>query len=271
MRSNTTIAPSRDTSTPPISASARRGLLVPAMLVLAALVVLVSLGNWQLRRLVWKTDLIEQVSERPTLPILDLPPASAWPDFDVSSGEYRRYRLVGHFEHDQEALVFTSLPDPQGPYGGPGYWIVTPFVLFGGGTVLVNRGFAPQGRHLAADRGESLSSEETSVVGLMRPDEVPGLFSPQDRAAEDDIFYARAIERIASVKGISGQIAPFTIDLVRLETPANGLPEAGETRMTFSNSHLQYAITWYGLAAALLAVFAGLVWRRLRETAEDGA
>jgi surfeit locus 1 family protein len=64
-------------------------------------------------------------------------------------------------------------------------------------------------------------------------------------------------------------VAPFTIDLLAAATPPGGLPQAGETRMVFSNNHLAYALTWYGLAAALLAVFASFIRGRLRERSQD--
>ena len=239
------------------------GLLVPALVVLAAFAFLIALGNWQIRRLAWKEDLIARVSERPSEAVREVPSASAWAGFDAAVGEYRPYRLSGRFLHDKEALVFTSLPDPNGRFGGPGFWVVTPFVLERGGTVLVNRGFAPQGRHLPGDRGEHLDPGPVVVTGLMRPDEARHRFLPGDRPRQN-IFYARSVAGIAAAKGVSPPIAPFTIDLVADETPPGGLPQAGETRMAFANNHLQYAITWYGLAAALLAVFASFVAHRLR-------
>jgi surfeit locus 1 family protein len=240
-----------------------RRLIVPATLTLITLAVLVSLGNWQVQRLAWKEDLIARATERPKGPIRNLPTPSDWPNFDIGEGEYRPYRLTGHFLHDKEALVFTSLSEPKGRFGGPGYWVVTPFVLEGGGVVLVNRGFAPQGRQELEERGEALSSAATAVTGLLRPDEKSRFFSPEDKP-EQNLFFARNVEALAAAKHLSGPIAPFTIDLVAAETPPGGLPQAGETRFSFTNNHLQYAITWYGLAAALLAVFVSFAWAELR-------
>jgi surfeit locus 1 family protein len=239
-----------------------RSLILPALVVLAALAVLVSLGNWQLRRLAWKEDVIARATERPQGPVEDLPSPSTWSAADVPDWEYRPFRLTGKFLHDKEARVFTSLTDPKGQFGGPGYWIVTPFALDAGGTVLVNRGFAPQGRERPEARGEELNIEGQTVTGLLRPDEEPNLFTPADRT-DSNIFFARNVEVIAAAKAISPPVAPFTIDLVAAETPPNGLPQAGETRFAFTNNHLQYAITWYGLSAALLAVFAAFAWRQL--------
>jgi surfeit locus 1 family protein len=265
LRSSTTIAPKRAASTTAAKERTLLGrLIVPGILVLAAFAVLVSLGNWQVRRLAWKEDLIARATARPSEPVRPLLTASEWPTLDVAAGEYRPFRLAGHFLHEKEALVFTSLPDPKGRFGGPGFWVVTPFALSEGGTVFVNRGFAPQGRQLPKDRAESPSDGPTAVVGLMRPSETRGTFTPADRP-DKNVFYARNVADLAAAKEISQPVAPFTIDLVAAETPPGGLPQAGETRMAFTNNHLQYAITWYGLAAALLAVFAVYVRGRLRE------
>ncbi len=221
-----------------------------------------SLGNWQVRRLAWKEDLIARVTERPSGPVRDLPTASAWPGIDIAAEEYRPFRLEGRFLNDREALVFTSIPDPHGRYGGPGFWVVTPFALTGGGTVLVNRGFVPQGKERPADRGGEPAGGTVTVTGLLRPDETRGFFTPND-APEQNIFYARDIAAIAAAKDLSPPVAPFSIDLVAAESPPGGLPQSGETRMVFPNNHLQYAVTWYGLAAGLFAVFAAFVWRRV--------
>ena len=245
----------------------RWSFLLAAGLALAAFAALIALGTWQLRRLEWKEQLIASAAERPARPVQDLPPASGWEGFDVAAHHYRPFRLRGRFLHEAEALVFTSLTGAKGPHSGPGFWIVTPFALEGGGTVLVNRGFAPHGRHLPQDRGERLSGEATVVTGLMRPDDKPNFLTPENRPDRNE-FYARDIAAIAVAKGLPGPVAPFSIDLTAAATPPGGLPQAGETRMTFTNNHLAYAVTWYGLAAALLAVFASFVWSRRRDASQ---
>lgn len=250
--------------------AAARSLLVPALATLAALALLVSLGAWQVRRLAEKEALIARVAERPRLPVLDLPPAGAWPGIDVAALEYRPFRLEGRFLHESEALVFTSLPDPNGRFGGPGYWVVTPLALADGGTVLVNRGFVPHGRHLPEARGETPPAGPVAVVGLLRRDDPPAFLAPQDRP-ERNLFYRRSVAAIAASKGLAEPVAPFTVDLVAAETPPVGLPQAGETRMRFVNNHLGYAVTWFGLAAALAAVFVAFARRRLRPDAAAGA
>jgi surfeit locus 1 family protein len=240
-----------------------RSLLLPAVFTLAVAAILVSLGNWQMRRLVWKEDLIASAETRPAEPVADLPAADEWPDLDIAALEFRRFGLTGRFDHGREAWVFTSISDPEGAKGGPGYWIVTPLVLKGGGTVWVNRGFAPQGRHTPAARGETLSDDQQTVIGLLRPDDVPSVFTPDD-SPQTNVFYRRSIAALSAAKGVTPTLAPFTIDLVASFTPPGGLPQAGETRIRFANNHLPYALTWYGLSLAAFGVFIAFAVKRLR-------
>jgi surfeit locus 1 family protein len=240
-----------------------RGLLLPGIVVAAALAVLIGLGNWQMERLAWKEALIARATSGPTQPVRDLPPPAEWAALPVDDLQYHPFRLAGRWLHDEEAHVFTSLPDPFGPQGGPGYWIVTPLALEGGGIVLVNRGFAPHGDHEPADRGETLSRGPVEVVGLLRPDEGRIWLTPEDQP-EKNLFYARSVPAIAAAQGLASPVAPFTFDLIAEATPPGGLPQAGETRMQFANNHLHYALTWYGIAAALAAIFAVFARQRLR-------
>jgi surfeit locus 1 family protein len=134
-----------------------RALVVPGLLVLAAMVVLVSLGNWQMDRLAWKDDLIERVSQRPLLPPLDWQgkneAAGLKQPFFGLANEYRRIVVDGEYLADKEARVFTSLPSEtaRGRESGPGYWIMTPFQISEAGyAVWVNRGFVPEGAEWSA-------------------------------------------------------------------------------------------------------------------------
>jgi surfeit locus 1 family protein len=104
-----------------------------------------------------------------------------------------------------------------------------------------------------------------TLRGLIRAPETGSWFTPEPNL-EDRTFFARDPHRIAAATGIEGEVAGFFLDLLASEAPPGGLPQAGETRMVFTNNHLQYAVTWYGLAAALLAVFASFVRTRLQES-----
>lgn len=239
------------------------GLLLSGLMVALAVALLVSLGQWQVRRLAWKQDLIAAVESRPKLPPISVASAEEWRSIDPEAQSYRRARLSGRFLDDHTVRVFTALSRPRGHFGGPGVWILTPLRLDDGSVVYVNRGFVPQVR-----AGERFDAPRALIAleGLIRPMEPGNSFTPEANA-EAHIAYRRDPELFAVMTGLSGPIAPFFVDLPAEATPPSGLPQAGETRMRFPNSHLQYAVTWYGLAAALLAVYGLVLWKRPRAAA----
>ncbi len=244
-----------------------RGLIVPALLTLAALAILVALGNWQVRRLAWKEDLIARTAARPKSAPLDFRRTGFGEIGDVApfldANEYRPVLLKGEFEPAGEVRVFTSLEEPRsGPFSGPGFSVLTPFRTEpANAAIYVNRGFVPQ------DRGNSYAPPpggEVEIEGLVRAPEPGSRFTPDPDLAKR-VFYSRDPLRMAAATGLAGGTMPLSVDLEAAATPASGLPQAGETIMTFTNNHLQYAVTWYGLAAALLAVFSTYAAGRLRK------
>jgi surfeit locus 1 family protein len=241
---------------------ALRGLLLPAFATLVALAVLISLGNWQLRRLAWKEDLIARVTERLSLPPIE-PGAEAFsdPNAFLAENEFRPVRLTGRYDAGGEVEVFTSLSEPKGRHGGPGVFMLTPFrPVAGDAIVFVNRGFVPQ-----SEKGKETPPAEgvVTIEGPLRAPEKGSWLTPDANPGER-LFFARDPAAIAAAMGIEGWVVPFFVDLGAAETPPSGLPQAGETRTVFANSHFEYALTWYGLAAGLAAVFAAFAYGRIR-------
>jgi surfeit locus 1 family protein len=242
-------------------AQALRGLILPGVLSLIALAVLIGLGNWQMRRLAWKEDLIASVTERVAQPPQPLPAPSAWAKLDLNRLEYRAFSASGRFRHDSEVQVYTVLSEPKGSFAGAGYWVLTPFELEGGGVVIVNRGFVPQELKNPASRPDGQESGPLKITGLLRAPEQPNFFTPANDPARG-AWYRRDPVEIANAFGLK-DAAPFMLD-VRGEYRAHMLPQPNETKVSFVNNHLGYALTWYGLAATLVGVFAAFAWQRLR-------
>lgn len=238
-----------------------RGLVAPAIATLIAAALLIALGEWQLRRLAWKEGLLAAVAARVHAPPVEAPPESDWPKLEPADYEYRHVRLAGVFDGGKQVLVFRPLAEPRGRYGGPGYLVMTPLRLASGAIVLVNRGFAPDGVKGAAAMG--LDGGETTVVGLMRASETRNWFTPADDPAAGQ-WYTRDVAAIARAEGLT-RTAPFFVDADAGPDPA-ALPEGGETILDFPNNHFSYALTWFGMAAALVGVFAAFAASRLRET-----
>jgi surfeit locus 1 family protein len=239
-----------------------RGLVAPAVATIVCAALLLALGVWQLHRLAWKEALIAAVESRARAAPVDAPPESEWPRLDPADYEYRRVRLVGVFDGSRQVTVFRALSEPRGRYGGPGYLVMTPLMLAGGATVLIDRGFVPEAQKAAADDG--LSGGETTVVGLMRASEARNLFTPSDDPASGQ-WFTRDVGAIARAESLT-RVAPFFIDADAGPDRA-ALPEGGETILAFPNNHLSYALTWFGMAAALVGVFGAYAAARLREGA----
>src|SRR5207237_2709110 len=110
----------------------RRGLFIPAILLLGALVVLIALGTWQLERREWKEALIAELDRKLAAPPVDLPPRERWPQLNAASDEFRRVRFPAEFLSGQEALVYSSGSSLRPDVTGPGYWVLSPARLADG-------------------------------------------------------------------------------------------------------------------------------------------
>jgi surfeit locus 1 family protein len=237
-----------------------RSLVAPALATLAGTALLLGLGDWQLRRLAWKEALIAAVETRVDAPPVDLPGEADWPKLDPADYEYRHVRLVGVYDASRQVLVFRALGEPRGRYGGPGYLVMTPLKLASGPEVLVNRGFVPQDRRDAAALGVE-SDAPAVVTGLMRASEGRTWFTPADNPASGE-WFTRDVGAMGRAMNLT-RPAPFSVDADASGDPA-ALPEGGETIVDFPNNHLSYAMTWFGMAAALLGVFAAFAMARLQ-------
>ncbi|WP_157961530.1 SURF1 family protein [Acuticoccus kandeliae] len=247
----------------PRTISGARVLL--ALLILSAFAILVGLGTWQLQRLAWKEALIATAGERPGLPAVAPPGPGDWAAFDIKDWDFRRVRLTGTFG-EKEAHAWAVLAEPHGPLGGAGEFVVAPLTTAEGWSVLVNRGFVPEAQKDRSTRhGSEPPSGPVTIEGIIRRDDTPGMFTPDPDPAANR-FYGRHIATLARFLGLDpAKTAPYSIDLVASETPPGGLPQAGESVVTFRNPHLQYALTWYGLAAALVGVVIAVLVKRRRE------
>lgn len=242
-----------------VSDKKRGGLVrrvVGIVLVLIALAILLGLGTWQMERLAWKEGLLASIAERRATPPADLAAIEAL----AKAGEdvdYRTVRVTGTYLNNKERHFFAT-------YGGrTGYYVYTPLQLADDQIVLVNRGFVtfeakePEMRKLG-----QLTGEQT-VTGLSRAKLLakPSWAVPDNDIAKN-IFYWKDLDVMASSTGLDpAKVVPFFIDADA--TPhEGGMPIGGVTQFDLPNSHLQYALTWYGLAAALVIISGIFIFRR---------
>lgn len=230
----------------------RSGFAVPAVFALLAVAIFIGLGSWQLQRKAWKEALIESLEQHLSAPPVDLPPRERWAALDPGHDEFQRVKFSAALLPGAEALVYTSGSALRSDVSGAGYWVFAPARLPAGGLVVVNRGFVPQGWEGPATGDAASTPANADLVGVMRWPESRGVFSPKDDPGRN-LWFVRDPVAIAAAKGW-GDVAPFYIELESPQ-PASGLPRAGRLRANLRNEHLQYAITWYGLALVVVTMF----------------
>ncbi len=228
--------------------------ILTTILVLLSLAILLTLGTWQVERLYWKEGLLADIAERRAaepVPLSAIEQIAAAGD-DI---EYHRISLSGSFDHTKERHFFATFE------GRTGFYVYTPLKLTDGRTIFVNRGFVPYEMKEPATRAEGEVSGEQAITGYARA-KLPGkpsMLVPDNDLAKN-IFYWKDLDAMAASTGLS-DVIPFFVDADASVTNPGGWPKGGVTQFDLPNNHLQYAVTWYGLAAALLAVVFGMWWR----------
>ncbi len=248
-----------DIKTGPAAQAARKSPIVPTLFALAAFGILIALGVWQLQRRDWKNDLIarfEQALAKP--PIAYEPPQ---PNANEQHREFTRVAATGAFEEAKTVKMLVPTPEDSRArtQDGFGYLLFTPLRI-GNAAVFVNRGFAPQSLENAA---EGLAGQAT-VTGILRVSQASNWITPAPDFAKR-LFFSADILEMAKAAGLA---APGTVTGEYIE--AEPSPQAGEwpkprdpheLLASIPNRHLEYALTWFGLAAALAGVYGFFIAR----------
>lgn len=266
------------------------GLLWPTVLAACALAVLISLGTWQWRRLEWKASLIGQIKARETL--TPIPLAQAWAIYEKARSDpkrdpnaavrFLRVRLTGVFAHDKEIHLWAGQPS------GPAWMVLTPLKLaepldkgsrYPLQRVIVMRGIVPQARKGQAKRPGGQVKGPVTIVGRIRIDPGPNWAADAPNLERNE-WYARDLR--AMRHHLAGKLAggsstaedwidAFVPFAVEAEQPTGGpaAPQPDLKALQISNRHLEYVITWYGIALTLIGVYIAFAMGRLRRQGRE--
>jgi len=226
--------------------------LWPTLFTVPAVIFMAGLSVWQLERRTWKWDLIETRQSRIAAPPVKLPqthPSSAF--------EYRRVALRGTYLHDRELYL-----GARSMRSNPGYHILTPMALTGGGVILVNRGWVPLARKDPAKRSAGQIDGEVEIVAHIRFGRKSGWLTPDNEPAKNFWFYVDVPAMTAHAKLKNART--FYVQAAGKSTPGVW-PRPVPIRINLPNNHLQYAITWLLLALALGVIY--VLYHRRREPA----
>jgi cytochrome oxidase assembly protein ShyY1 len=238
-----------------------RGVAGLGIFTLLTLALLIGLGVWQLQRRTEKHALIAQLTERLAAAPGALPSSAQWSALTPARDEFRRVRFSATYEYRPDAMVYSSGSAIRDDVSGPGTWAFMPARLPGGETIAINTGFV---QNTMQDRGQQdravarlVTGTPVILTGYIRFPQSAGALTPPENIAKR-LWFTRDNLAIARALGW-GEVAPFYIDL---ETPApeSGIPKPGPLGVHLKDDHLQYAITWFGLAGAVVIAFG--VWLR---------
>ncbi|MEA2894702.1 MAG: hypothetical protein QOJ84_317 [Bradyrhizobium sp.] len=239
----------------------RRGIAGLGIFTLLTLALLIGLGVWQLQRRVEKHALIAQLTERLAAAPGALPSPAQWSALTPAGHEFRRVRFSATYESRPDAMVYSSGSAIREDISGPGTWAFLPARLSTGETVAINTGFV---QNTMQDRGQQdravtrlVTGQPVTLTGYIRFPESAGALTPRENIAKR-LWFTRDHVAIAHALGWD-EVAPFYIDLEQ-PVPESGIPKPGPLEVHLKDDHLQYAITWFGLAGAVVIAFG--VWIR---------
>ncbi|MGZ4813370.1 MAG: SURF1 family protein [Terriglobales bacterium] len=248
------------------SSARRRNVAGFGVFTLAMVAVFVGLGLWQLQRRVEKHALIAALSERLAAAPGSLPSPSQWGSLTPAQDEFLRVSFTATYDSRPDAMVYSSGSSVREDISGPGTWAFLPARLPSGEILVINAGFV---QNTMQDRGQQdravahlITNEPVKLTGYIRFPEMAGLLTPSENPAKR-LWFTR--DHLAMARALGwGKVAPFYIDL-EAPAPANGIPKPGALEVHLKDDHMQYAITWFGLAGAVVIAFA--VWLRAQRRA----
>lgn len=241
----------------------RKRLIIPAIMALAGFVTLIGLGVWQLERKSWKEALIARIEARAQATPISLADAATAKKDGSADLDFTRVQARGRFLNGREFHVLTPLRE------GAGWSIVTPFETKDG-IVLVDRGTVPDALKDPARRAQGQVDGEVEITGWLHGSDRTGSFTPDNDPARN-IWYGRDLAgmRAALPADLAGRVLPFFLALEPSAGATMAGPKPREATVDLRNDHLQYAITWFLLAAVLAGMFFFLVRKELK-TRGDG-
>ena len=198
-----------------------------------SIILFCSLGTWQIYRLQWKVDLINEINNG----------LNSEPVFysNTNIKNYQKVKFSGIFDFEKQIYLY-SLNNK----GKPGYDIITPLKINSNEILLINRGWIQKDRK---DSKNINKVESNSYVGILKKITKPNPFKP-DNDIENNIWYSLKLTDLEDFTGY--KLSNFVLFL---QNNQNNLVENKIVSPDLPNNHLKYALTWYSVALSILLYF----------------
>ena len=240
------------------------GFMLFTLLLTAAFV---ALGVWQLQRRTAKHELIAALTERLAAAPVALPSPAQWAALTPARDEFRRVSFTATYGAAPDAMVYSSGSAVRKDASGPGTWAFLPALLPSGEIVVIDAGFVENTmqERSVEDRAvkKLVTGAPVALTGYLRFPEAARLAHAGGKPRQAAMVRARSSGD--RKRAHWGAVAPFYVDLEQ-PAPENNIPRPGPLDVNLKDDHLQYAITWFALAGAVLIAFA--VWVRGRRKSD---
>ena len=204
------------------------------------LLVLLSLGVWQTKRLAWKESLLENINYN-----LSSEPAFLPNSVKKSEHNYKMVKVKGALE-PRSIFILTPVKG-----SGAGFRVISPFKLVDGGKILIDRG-------VIKEKDKSLlktSGQQSLVKGYLSWPNETDYFTPEPNFTRN-IWFSRDLEKMANFLETQPILVVLTENRldpsIRMQDPTNDIP----------NNHLQYAITWFMMAILWFGMSVYFVYKK---------
>lgn len=230
--------------------------------VLAAIVVMTSLGFWQIRRLDERREFNTTVESRVQSPPVDLTAElAASVEYDPDANQWRPVRVLGTYLADETVVVVN-----RSIGGTAGLNVVVPLRAPDGTVILVNRGFVP----LSVDP-DAVPEGTVTVTGYLRRSETRRIGGAVDATGPEVTEFQRfdidAISTSLSADAVGqGNLVAMYLQAANEDPPADGQwPAEVPLPILDEGPHLSYAVQWFFFSAFVVAGWVVVVRRGLTD------
>ncbi len=211
----------------------------PSVFGLCGVTLLLTLGLWQINRLEWKTNILDQIDQK-----INSSPTQLPASLSRGSDQYLSVSVTGQFK-DSEIHVLSSVK-----FVGPGFRIIAPLELPNRRVILVDRGFVPQ-----SDKNQERYRGPIQITGnLLWPDETDHYTPSPD--IKTNIWFSRNLKEMAKFLG-----SEEVLLVAKVSSPNFDSLKPQPIGLNIPNNHMIYALTWFSLALVWLGMTIYMLWR----------
>ena len=215
-------------------------------LISLSIILLISLGVWQLKRLKYKNHVLSTITSNARLEPIDYKLLENYNEQELANNLYRKIKCSGKFLHNKEIFVYAGGRYSKYPEG---YILFTPLMVAENKVIIINRGFIPINLKKQSLRLETLPGGIVNIEGYLMKGEQKSWAIPNNDINKN-IWFSVDLEQMQQYVGLeTGQY------FISRMYQNDEYPIGEKLNINIRNNHLAYALTWFGLAISLIVIY----------------